>query len=121
MKNIITCKVCDKKLKGKQTLYCSSNCKNKAHQSYPSQKLRGLNRKTALVKLFGGKCSVCGYKRNLTALTFHHQDPKKKEFKLDSRSLSNRKFSRIQAELQKCILICHNCHAELHHPEHNLE
>jgi len=71
--------------------------------------------------MFGGKCAICGYKKNMTALTFHHKDPNKKEFKLDIRSLSNRTFSKIQLELTKCILVCHNCHSELHYPEYSLE
>lgn len=101
-------------------MFCSSNCKNKTHQSYKAQQDRGLQRKLQIVNEFGGKCSICGYKKNLSALAFHHQDPSKKDFKLDIRSLSNRKFSAIQNELQKCILICHNCHSELHHPQHDL-
>jgi hypothetical protein len=63
----------------------------------------------------------CGYKKNLGALAFHHTDPSKKEFKLDVRSLSNRTYERIEKEIQLCILLCHNCHAEEHYPELNLE
>lgn len=101
-------------------MFCSSSCKNKTHQSYKAQQDRGLQRKLQIVNEFGGKCSICGYKKNLSALTFHHQDPSKKEFKLDIRSLSNRKFSAISDELKKCILLCHNCHSEIHHPQHDL-
>jgi hypothetical protein len=121
MKQIINCSICGNSLKGKQTLFCSTFCKNKGHQSYQSQKDRGQNRKKEIIKDFGGKCSICGYKKNLSALTFHHKDPKRKEFKLDIRSLSNRKLDNITQELSKCILVCHNCHSELHHPEYNLE
>ena len=121
MNKIITCKICGNKLKGKQTFFCSTSCKNKAHQSYSFQKIRGKERKLELIKILGGKCSVCGYKKNLAALTFHHKNPSKKEFKLDVRSLSNRKFSKITDELKKCTLVCHNCHAEIHNPNHNLE
>ncbi len=121
MKNNINCKICGSELEGKQSMYCSTKCKNKAHQSYNNQKERGLSRKIEIVEMFGGKCSVCGYNKNLSALTFHHTDRKKKEFKLDMRSLSNRKFSRIKDELSKCVLVCHNCHSEIHNPQHNLE
>jgi len=120
MNEVINCKVCGKKLKGKQTLFCSIHCKNTDHQGYSSQKIRGVERKLLLVKNRGGKCSICGYRKNLAALTFHHINPKEKEFKLDMRSLSNRKLSRINNEFKKCILVCHNCHAELHNPQHNV-
>jgi hypothetical protein len=116
MNKSIYCKICTKKLKGKQTFYCSIFCKNRYHQSYPQQKARGLKRKKELIEKFGGKCTICGYKKNLAALAFHHIDGSKKEFKLDARSLSNRTEARIQNELMKCTLLCHNCHAELHNP-----
>jgi len=110
------CVVCGSSLTGKQKRYCSKQCKNKLLQSYESQKKRGLSRKIELIKLRGGKCSVCGYQKNLSALTFHHAKSTK-DFKLDMRSLSNRTHSSILLEVKKCILVCHNCHAELHNPK----
>lgn len=115
-----SCKICGKALRGKQTMYCSILCKNKDHQSYKSQQQRGVQRKIDILRKLGGRCSICGYNRNMSALTFHHLNPDEKNFKLDIRSLSNRKQSRITAELRKCTLVCHNCHAELHNPQHNL-
>ena len=121
MNQIITCLKCGKTLIGKQTKFCSASCKNDQYQSYLAQQARGLNRKLNLIQKFGGKCSVCGYKKNSSALDFHHLNPKDKSFALDLRSLSNRKQSMIDAEISKCILVCRNCHSELHNPQHNLE
>jgi predicted HNH restriction endonuclease len=121
MNKIITCKVCGNFLLGKQTLYCSPKCKNSINQSYKKQQERGWKRKTDCVKKLGGKCSICGYNKNYAALTFHHKNPKNKGFQLDIRSLSNRKQMWINSELKKCILVCNNCHAELHYPKHSLE
>lgn len=121
MNLIITCIKCSKPLVGKQKIFCSSACKNNSLQSYQAQQARGLKRKTLLVQQLGGKCSVCGYKKNSSALTFHHIVPKEKSFALDLRSLSNRKQVMIDNEINKCILVCHNCHSEIHNPQHNLE
>lgn len=118
MKNGSNCSICGKSLIGKQTLFCSSKCKNVSHQSYPAQKKRGLERKLYLVRKLGGKCSECGYATNLAALAFHHLGGK--EFQLDMRSLSNRKTDPIFAEVAKCKLLCHNCHAETHNPDLDL-
>ncbi len=120
MKKHTNCIICAATLKGKQTVFCSIRCKNTYHQSYPSQKQRSLKRKSNLVKEAGGKCTRCGYYTNLAALAFHHLDPKKKDFKLDARSLSNRTLEKVERELSKCILLCHNCHAEIHNPEMSL-
>jgi hypothetical protein len=121
MKIIITCATCNNPLSGKQTKFCSSSCKNNHLQSYEAQQARGLKRKKLYVGKMGGRCSICGYNKNFSALTFHHVDPKGKLFQLDLRSLSNRKQSLIDDEIKKCILVCSNCHAELHNPKHNLE
>lgn len=60
----------------------------------------------------GGKCSICGYSKCLAALHFHHKNSKDK-INIVSR-LYNRKSEVINKEIEKCILICANCHAEIH-------
>jgi hypothetical protein len=63
----------------------------------------------------GGKCSKCGYSKCSAALEFHHIDPSKKLFKLsDTRT---RKWENVKEELDKCELLCSNCHKEAHHQE----
>jgi len=61
----------------------------------------------------GGKCNKCGYDRCIDALHFHHLDPSKKEFGLSKRGLT-RSWEKIKIELDKCIILCGNCHAETH-------
>ena len=61
----------------------------------------------------GGKCTICGYKKSQRALSFHHVNPKNKEFDLSSRGLT-RSWERIKKEIDKCVLICANCHMEVH-------
>jgi hypothetical protein len=114
------CIVCGHLLTGRQTKFCSLACKNKDLQSYEAQKRRGLARKLDIIKAAGGRCSICGYDKNLAALVFHHNDSSSKDFKLDMRSLSNRKLEPVLNEIDKCILVCANCHAELHNPHLNL-
>ncbi len=110
-----TCKVCNKPLTGRQTHFCSIECKNYYHQGfYPTQRARGIRRKLQLVEMLGGKCMRCGYDKNLAALTFHHTG--EKNHALDMRSLSNRKIEKVMAEFSTCILLCANCHAEEHNP-----
>ena len=116
-----TCVVCGNHLSGRQTRFCSIACKNQYHQGYETQRRRGINRKMQLINATGGMCSICGYRKNLSALVFHHTDPEAKEFKMDMRSLSNRTFDSALAELDKCILLCHNCHAEIHNPHLDLD
>lgn len=78
--------------------------------------------KKLLIKIKGGKCSICGYNKNITSLCFHHLDPKNKDFSIQFRGLySIEYFKKVLIELEKCILVCHNCHNELHHPRGNLE
>jgi len=78
-------------------------------------------RKIKLITTAGGRCSLCGYSKNLAALVFHHTDSASKDFKLDMRSLSNRKLEPVLAEIEKCILLCSNCHAEIHNPHLDLD
>jgi 5-methylcytosine-specific restriction endonuclease McrA len=61
----------------------------------------------------GNKCALCGYSRCQRALSFHHIDPSKKEFALSAKGLT-RSWEKIEKEIEKCILVCANCHMEIH-------
>lgn len=61
----------------------------------------------------GGACQMCGYERCSAALDIHHRDPKLKAFGISEDGIT-RSWKRVQAELAKCILICANCHREVH-------
>ena len=84
--------------------------------NYDKQQKRAWSRKLELIKMMGGKCCRCGYDRNIAALEFHHQNPEEKEFQLDARHLSNTSMEHILEESKKCILLCSNCHKEVHYP-----
>jgi hypothetical protein len=115
------CCVCHTKLTTmKQKKFCSNKCKGVYHQasSQKCQKDRGVSRKKLFVDQLGGKCTSCGYSKNLAALSFHHRDPSQKSFPLDIRHLSNRPIDDCFKELAKCELLCLNCHSELHHPQY---
>lgn len=61
----------------------------------------------------GGKCELCGYNKCIGALDFHHIDPRIKEFSI-SVDGNTRAWTRVKKEIEKCILICANCHREKH-------
>lgn len=61
----------------------------------------------------GGRCQVCGYARCLYALEFHHQDPKVKDFSISADGFT-RSWTRVEKEIEKCVLVCANCHREIH-------
>lgn len=70
-------------------------------------------RKENLINLFGGKCSLCGYNKCNEALEFHHINPDKKIYGLSSGGNCHKIEDDI-AEAKKCILVCANCHREIH-------
>lgn len=72
------------------------------------------NTKLKLVTCMGSKCQICGYNKSQNALEFHHIDPNEKDFSLSSTRANPKTWSSITEELQKCILLCSNCHREVH-------
>ena len=91
-----------------QKWYCKS-CWNKKMVQQGQDRVKDLKLE------YGGKCTKCGYDKCLDALEFHHVDPTQKEFHLGNSR--GKKLETIKAELDKCILVCRNCHAELHYEE----
>ena len=70
--------------------------------------------KVRAVEYLGGKCSKCGYNSCMAALEFHHIDPEKKDFGICGYS---RSWEHLKEELDKCIILCSNCHKELEYNE----
>lgn len=100
------CKVHNIKLKKyKRGWVCGKCTGNKTSEQRRKNKI-------ALVNLFGGKCSQCGYNKCISALTFHHTNPSEKSFSISSGDTKS--FTKLLAEAKKCELLCHNCHSERH-------
>ena len=68
--------------------------------------------KLALVEYKGGKCERCGYNKCIEALEFHHMDPSQKDFTISGKSKA---FEYLKEEVDKCIMVCSNCHKEIHY------
>jgi hypothetical protein len=61
----------------------------------------------------GGGCQFCGYDRCIEALEFHHLDPTLKDFGISYKGYT-RSWERVKEEIDKCTLLCANCHREVH-------
>jgi hypothetical protein len=69
-------------------------------------------RKKYAIERLGGRCKICGYNKSLAALIFHHKNPKDKKFTVGH--LLDHSLENLNKELDKCELLCFNCHAETH-------
>lgn len=74
--------------------------------------------KRKAVEYKGGKCTRCGYSKCMAALEFHHVGGGKD---INPANLRSRRFDKIMPELDKCILVCGNCHREIHEEESSLK
>jgi len=98
------------RVKAVSTLLCR-NCyqkkrfvgKSKSSKAYMSSKIKA-------VDYLGGKCVYCD-ESDIRVLTFHHVDPGNKDYDIESRMKTS--LEKKRAELDKCELVCWNCHALL--------
>jgi hypothetical protein len=102
------CSICNKKFiynrkSGHTKEVCNSCMVTKSRQQ----------KKKKAVEYKGGSCQICGYNKSMRALEFHHLDPSKKDFGI-SESNIQRSWELQKIELDKCILLCCRCHAEVH-------
>ena len=95
------CKYC-----GTPGKYCCEKCKSKKYV------LRWIRIKKRAIAYKGGKCGNCGYSKYYGALEFHHKDPTTKD--VEWTYLKKRAWNSITLELDKCELLCANCHREFH-------
>ena len=103
---------------------CSKECR----QEYRKKYMKNINYKydnlvnwrldikKKSVEYKGGKCIICGYNKCLRSLDFHHLIPEEKDFSISKNK--NRKFENLKNELNKCVLLCSNCHGEIHEGQH---
>jgi hypothetical protein len=73
---------------------------------------RGREMRKRIVEFLGGRCRICGYHRCIEAFDVHHPDPKKKD--PNFRHVRGWSWDRVEREIRRCILLCKNCHAEVH-------
>lgn len=92
--------------KNNSSVYCK-----KCTSDQSLERMRDL--KTEMVNYKGNCCSICGYNKYIGALEFHHLNPQEKDFAPSQ--LKSYKFDDVvKKELDKCILVCSNCHREIH-------
>jgi len=68
--------------------------------------------KTLAIQYKGGKCQICGYDRHQGALDLHHINQADKKFGIGDKGYT-RSWKIVKVELDKCILVCANCHREI--------
>jgi len=93
---------------GKHTSYCRTCSKQMSYDRH-----RGFKQKCVSYK--GNKCQNCGYDKCLAAMDFHHTDPTRKDYQISE--IRFKQWDLIKKELDKTILLCRNCHAEIHDKE----
>jgi hypothetical protein len=69
--------------------------------------------KLKAVEYKGDKCEICGYNKCINVFEFHHKDPNEKDFAI-SHNGHSRSWERVKKEIDKCMLLCANCHREIH-------
>lgn len=72
------------------------------------------NCKERIITAMGGSCCICGYNKCPASLALHHLDPSQKDIGLGAIRANPKNWQTIVEELRKCVLICHNCHSEVH-------
>jgi Zn ribbon nucleic-acid-binding protein len=106
-----SCKVCDKKYVYSKELRKKGYRKAMCNSCSVTQARR--RRKEKAINYKGGECVICGYNKHQSALQFHHILPEHKDFGFSSKGYT-RSWESQKAELDKCVLLCSNCHCEVH-------
>ena len=91
-----------------------SECKD-CHKSYVKGKYDERKNIVKDIKT-SQKCAKCGENRSYV-LDFHHKDPSIKDNTIARMTSNYNKIEDIQREIEKCIVLCSNCHREFHHLE----
>lgn len=93
------------------------NCHRRIHEEIDLGKKPNVNKILFLTYKNTTSCTKCGYDKNYKSLDFHHESSKSYEISdlvgKSSQFISNN-IEAIKLELDKCIVICANCHRKIH-------
>ena len=117
-KNIRACSVCGSRISRNNISGICRKCRPPAKIKSEVLIEHRRKRKRDLVEHKGGKCEVCGYDKSMWALQFHHLNPEEKDYNLSGGGFTRSLENDIK-EVDKCILVCANCHAEIHEKQHS--
>jgi hypothetical protein len=101
-----------------ENFYTSNGAKSKCKKCHTMETHhRQRMMKPKAVDYLGGKCEDCGLIQNNNSwlFDFHHKDPSIKEWDWGSRRTSN--WEKMKVEIDKCVLLCSNCHRTRHQME----
>ena len=112
------CRECGEKLVLSKN-WSKSNARGNKYLCKPckniKKKIRARKRKERAIEYLGGKCLDCGGVYVRDVYDFHHRDPTQKEMSLNQMFVL--KWEKIKSEIDKCDLLCANCHRTRHHKE----
>jgi hypothetical protein len=111
------CSICGRtkvkrRKQGKQYQCLTAANRNRNRKQYRYTKRLRIAKKEFVIDYLGGKCILCGYSKCQRALHCHHVDETTKD--MDRHSLTTLAYSKLEEELKKCVLLCSNCHMEVH-------
>lgn len=119
------CKICNNKFniikKGTTRKYCYKCSPTFSKKDKKSHVKRQIIFRQAMkqrgLELLGNECQICGYKGSPASLEFHHINRKTKKYNFSDSYTS---WETYKLEIKKCILMCSNCHAEVHWQENQI-
>lgn len=111
--NMKSCKLCPIQILNTRK-YCDS-CRDTV---FKKRRVRLVSKRRHEIKKLaieykGGKCQICEYDKCVEAFEFHHLEPAHKDFALSDKGYT-RSWDSVKTELDKCVMLCANCHRETH-------
>jgi hypothetical protein len=115
-----SCKLCNREYYHKNKEYLLAKMKARYNGRGGKERQREVyrERKQRCIDYKGGVCATCGEMPHPSAMDFHHVDPSTKSFSI---GFGSKSFDKIKEELDKCVMLCANCHRQLHAEETDRE
>ncbi len=119
LKTPVICRFCQKEIpleiRKSGLVFCSDECRVNQEKFQTKKRRENTSFEFANYKKNIG-CKLCKYNKNGACLDFHHIDETIKSRRITS-ALWKSNTLLFKEEIKKCILVCKNCHYEIHHPQ----